>query len=92
MHFTLIIDREHLIEQAISTLVNPGTKAADVGDAGRRTKTSDVLQYITLLNDTYLHSSTLTLATRDEVGYCDYLLLFRICLYLFNCQPFVSTV
>ncbi|KAK3872583.1 hypothetical protein Pcinc_022342 [Petrolisthes cinctipes] len=65
--YLLVLYREHLIEQAISTLVNPGTKAADGGDAGCRTKTSDVLQYITLLNDTYLPSSTLALATRDEV-------------------------
>lgn len=65
--YLLLLYREHLIEQSISTLVNPGNKAEDGGEAGRRTKTSDVLDYITLLNDTYLPSSTLSLATCDEV-------------------------
>ncbi|XP_045621713.1 sterol regulatory element-binding protein 1 isoform X2 [Procambarus clarkii] len=68
--YLLLLYREHLLERAITTLVNPGNKADDVCEenAHRRTQTSDVLEYIHLLNETYNGSGTsLGIFCRDEV-------------------------
>lgn len=68
--YLLLLYREHLLERAITTLVNPGNKADDACEenAHRRTKTSDVLEYIRLLNETY-NGSGASFGTfcRDEV-------------------------
>ncbi|XP_042210022.1 sterol regulatory element-binding protein 1-like isoform X4 [Homarus americanus] len=68
--YLLLLYREHLLERAITTLVNPGNRADDACEenAQRRTKTSDVLDYIHRLNETYNGSGTsLGVSCRDEV-------------------------
>ncbi|XP_042893981.1 sterol regulatory element-binding protein 1-like isoform X2 [Penaeus japonicus] len=71
MAYLLVLYREHLLERAISTLMNPGNRADDVCEenAHRRTKTSDVLDYIHQLNETYSSPGTsFGLSLRDEVS------------------------
>lgn len=69
--YLLMLYREHLLERAIVTLVNPGNKADDVCEenAHRRTKTSDVLDYINLLSETHNGLGTsFGVSSRDEVS------------------------
>ncbi|XP_066938621.1 sterol regulatory element-binding protein 1 isoform X1 [Macrobrachium rosenbergii] len=69
--YLLLLYREHLLERAITTLVNPGVKADDVCEesAHRRTKTSDVLDYISLLTETYNgYETSFVVSCRDEVS------------------------
>lgn len=69
--YLLLLYREHLLERAISTLMNPGNRADDVCEenAHRRTKTTDVLDYIQRLNETYCGPGTsFGLSLRDEVS------------------------
>ncbi|RXG72584.1 Sterol regulatory element-binding protein 1 [Armadillidium vulgare] len=53
--YLLVLYREHLLERALRTLINPGQKSDDVCENGtkRCTKTSDVLDYLDLLKDTF---------------------------------------
>ncbi|KAK7071434.1 Sterol regulatory element-binding protein 2 [Halocaridina rubra] len=69
--YLLLLYREHLLERAIVTLVNPGNKADDVCEenAHRRTKTSDVLDYVNLLSETHNGLGTsFGVSSRDEVS------------------------
>lgn len=69
--YLLLLYREHLLERAIMTLVNPGNKADDVCEENvhRRTKTSDVLDYVNLLSETCTGFGTsFGVTSRDEVS------------------------
>ncbi|XP_068220644.1 sterol regulatory element-binding protein 1 isoform X2 [Palaemon carinicauda] len=71
VEYLLLLYREHLLERGITTLVNPGVKADDVCEesAHRRTKTSDVLDYIALLTETYSgYGTSFVVSCRDEVS------------------------
>lgn len=73
-HFLLIyICREHLLERAITTLVNPGNKAEDGHEEGgshSRTTTPDVLRYLQTLQHTFSAppGAALHATSRDEVS------------------------
>ncbi|CAL4175589.1 unnamed protein product, partial [Meganyctiphanes norvegica] len=69
LNYLLLLYREHLLERAVSTIVNPGSKSADVCESHqhRRSKTSDVLDYIHLLQETS-GSGTFGASSRDEVS------------------------
>lgn len=73
-HFLLIyICREHLLERAITTLVNPGNKAEDgheEGSSHSRTTTPDVLRYLQTLQHTFSAppGAALHATSRDEVS------------------------
>ena len=64
--------REHLLECAITTLVNPGIKAEDGDEEGvahSRTTTPDVLRHLHTLQHTFTAppGAALHAASRDEV-------------------------
>lgn len=72
LNYLLSLYREHLLERAVSTIVNPGSKSADICESNqqRRSKTPDVLDYIHLLQETSgsLVSGTFGASSRDEVS------------------------
>nr|QRN68017.1 sterol-regulatory element-binding protein [Portunus trituberculatus] len=70
--YLLLLYREHLLECAITTLVNPGNKAEDGHEEGgshSRTTTPDVLRYLHTLQHTFTAppGAALHAASRDEV-------------------------
>ncbi|XP_050736141.1 sterol regulatory element-binding protein 1-like isoform X1 [Eriocheir sinensis] len=70
--YLLLLYREHLLERAITTLVNPGNKAEDTHEEGgshSRTTTPDVLRYLQTLQHTFSAppGAALHATSRDEV-------------------------
>ncbi|XP_076057791.1 sterol regulatory element binding protein isoform X2 [Oratosquilla oratoria] len=71
LEYLLMLYREHLLERAIYTLVNPGTKADDACEENtqRRTQTTDVLNYVQMLTETTQAPGTsFGVLSRDEVS------------------------